>query len=70
MNHHINIPAICPYPVGNPDSMSSYVSSQPIIQLKELEVDRVRYDQWKSGIRLSEIRKARWKKGKQCPPRT
>lgn len=50
MKHPINIPALCPHPVGNPDSMSSYVSSQPIIQLKELEVDRVRYDQWKAGL--------------------
>jgi hypothetical protein len=46
----VSIPALCPHPIGNPDSLGSYVSSQPIIQLKELEVDRVRYDQWKASI--------------------
>lgn len=46
----VNIPALCPHPVGNPNSLSSYVSSQPIIQLKELEVDRVRYDAWKASL--------------------
>lgn len=49
----INIPALCPHPIGNPESIGSYVSSQPIIQLKELEVDRVRYDQWKASLKKS-----------------
>lgn len=46
----VNIPALCPHPVGDPDSLGSYVASQPIMQLKELKVDQVRYDQWKAMI--------------------
>lgn len=45
------IPALCPHPVNNLDLLVSYVSSQPILQLKELEVDRVRYDAWKASLR-------------------
>lgn len=55
----VNIPALCPHPIGNPDSLGSYVSSQPIIQLKELEVDRVRYDQWKASISKPKARRTR-----------
>jgi hypothetical protein len=55
----VNIPALCAHPIGNPDSLGSYVSSQPIIQLKELEVDRVRYDQWKASISKPKSRRSR-----------
>lgn len=58
----IIIPALCPHPIGNPDSLAAYVSSQPIIQLKELEVDRVRYDQWKASICKSKRKKQSCKK--------
>lgn len=64
----INIPALCPYPVGDPTSLSNYVCSQPIIQLKELEVDRVRHDIWKASLTLA-ARKAAWaKKNRTCKP--
>lgn len=61
--HIVNIPAICPSHV-HPDSLGSYVSSQPIIQLKELEPDRVRYDQWKAMLTY----KRKKKKEKIKPP--
>ena len=56
----VPIPAICPYQIGNPeDCLASYASSQPIIQLKELEVDRVRYDQWKASLTRSKSRRSK-----------
>lgn len=53
----VYIPALCQHPVSNPDSLGSYVSSQPIMQLKELEVDRVRYDQWKASLKKPKVRR-------------
>jgi hypothetical protein len=52
----VSIPALCPHPV-NTANVGSYVSSQPIIQLKELEVDRVRYDQWKASLLKTKIKR-------------
>lgn len=62
--HLVNIPALRPH--ANAEQMGldigSYVSSQPIIQLKELEVDRVRYDAWKAWIAKTKIKAKRKRK--------
>ncbi len=47
----IKIPCICPNPSSDPNV--SFISSQPIIMFKELEVDRVRYDIFKAGLNKS-----------------
>ena len=46
----IRMPVMVPHSVDNP-SLNSYASAQSIIQIKELEVDRVRYDQYKLWIK-------------------
>lgn len=53
----INIPAITPYSSGA--TQGSYISSQPIMQFKDLEVDMVRYDAYKAMIENAKARKKR-----------
>lgn len=44
----MKIPAINANPMGIQDG--TYQAVQPIIQIKELEIDRIRYDLWKSYL--------------------
>lgn len=53
----VGIPALCPLPSPIDGGAGSYVSSQPIMQLKELTVDQIRYDAWKVMIERGRIRR-------------
>lgn len=53
----LRIPVLMP-PPGTFDRDSGFVvASQPILQFKELEVDRVRYDAWKVLLMTSKHKK-------------
>lgn len=41
-----------------------YRADQPIIQIKELEVDSVRYNQWKESLKREAMKRVRRKDGK------
>lgn len=67
MSHKpIYIPSVVPLPMLDP-AVASYVMSQPIMQLKELVVDRMRYDAWRTWLA-----KEHWteyqKRRKKCHP--
>ena len=57
MNNTKGIPVLQP-PVLVGDPMAPSGSPQPILQFKELTVDRVRYDQWKASL----AREKKWRK--------
>ena len=48
MKVRVHIPALCGSPIIELGAICC--TSQPIMQLKELEVDRARYDVWKAWI--------------------
>lgn len=52
----IRIPTLCPVPPDGSPSLG--VSAQPILCFKELEVDRVRYDAWKTWVARGVERRA------------
>jgi hypothetical protein len=39
--------------------LAHYITSQPIMELKELEVDHVRYEQWKLDIQRKNYQRGR-----------
>ena len=50
------IPILQPTPLTN-DPYAPVGSAQPILQLKELEVDMVRYGEWKMSLKCHKKRK-------------
>ena len=55
------IPAISSLPIY-PGEPVTFTTPQPIMQFKELEVDRVRYDAWRASLSRPKPRKPQWRR--------